>query len=245
MSIQTLLYIGGRLLKGLLVLFVIAIFNFFLIRAAPGDPAKVMAGEAGAADEVFLQQLREQFGLDQPLYYQLWVYISNLVQFDMGETYRQQMPVFDLIMDRLPATLLLTGTAFIISLALGIFLGVIAASNHRKFIDSAISIGAIGVLRHSPILARTNGSIALLSIPRLATGLWYGNSWRQLRWLESNRGYWQTLGPTSLVSWLVFYSSLFPDDPHFHVGDKPGGLCQNSQGQGNEAQPGNLPPYTA
>lgn len=163
MSIQTLLYIGGRLIKGLLVLFVIAIFNFFLIRAAPGDPAKVMAGEAGAADEVFLQQLREQFGLDQPLYYQLWVYISNLVQFDMGETYRQQMPVFDLIMERLPATLLLTGTAFVLSLVLGVLVGVIAASNHRKWIDSAISVAAL-VFYATPLFWLALMAVLLFSV---------------------------------------------------------------------------------
>jgi peptide/nickel transport system permease protein len=143
MSVQTLLYIGGRLVKGAVVLLVIAVFNFFLIRAAPGDPAKVLAGEAGATDEIFLQQLREQFGLDEPLYYQLWVYISNLMQFDMGITYRQQMPVFDLIMERMPATLLLTGAAFLLSLSLGVLAGVIAAANHRKMMDSIITVAAL------------------------------------------------------------------------------------------------------
>ncbi|REG81989.1 ABC transporter permease [Marinomonas pollencensis] len=140
MNLQTLLYIGGRLIKGVIILLIIAVFNFFLIRAAPGDPAKVMAGEAGATDEVFLQQLREQFGLDQPLYYQLWVYISNLLHFDMGMSYRQNIPVFDLIMDRLPATLLLTGTAFLLSIALGVLAGVIASVNYKKWVDSLITI---------------------------------------------------------------------------------------------------------
>lgn len=143
MNVQTLLYIGGRLVKGAVVLLVIAVFNFFLIRAAPGDPAKVLAGEAGATDEIFLQQLREQFGLDEPLYYQLWVYVSNLMQFDMGMSYRQQMPVFDLIMDRMPATLLLTGTAFLLSILLGVAAGVIAAANHRKIWDSVITVAAL------------------------------------------------------------------------------------------------------
>lgn len=143
MNLQMSMYIGGRLIKGAIVLIVIAILNFFLIRAAPGDPAKVMAGEAGATDELFLQQLREQFGLDLPLYEQLWIYISNLLQLDMGFSYRQQMPVFDLIMDRLPATLLLTGAAFVLSLSLGILLGAIAAANHRKWLDSLVSVLAL------------------------------------------------------------------------------------------------------
>jgi hypothetical protein len=71
-------FLAGRLAKGIVVLFAIAVLNFFLIRAAPGDPAQVLAGEAGAADEQLLIQLRERFGLDQPLLTQLWVYLKGL-----------------------------------------------------------------------------------------------------------------------------------------------------------------------
>ncbi len=60
-------FISGRLLKAAVILICITVLNFFLIHAAPGDPASVMAGEAGDADPAFLQQLRERFGLDQPL----------------------------------------------------------------------------------------------------------------------------------------------------------------------------------
>lgn len=66
-------FLAGRVVKGVLVLLDIAVLNFFLIRAAPGDPAQVMAGEAGAADEVFLQQLRARFGLDRPRLEQLGI----------------------------------------------------------------------------------------------------------------------------------------------------------------------------
>jgi len=104
--------IFGRAAKAAVTLLLIVVLNFFLIHAAPGDPAMVMAGEAGAADEQFIAQLRERFGLDQPLYVQFWNYVSGVVQLDLGYSYRQQMPVLDLILDRLPATLLLTLTAF-------------------------------------------------------------------------------------------------------------------------------------
>ena len=60
-------FILRRLGKAVVVLFAIVVLNFFLIRLAPGDPALVMAGEAGAADQIFLAELREKFGLDQPL----------------------------------------------------------------------------------------------------------------------------------------------------------------------------------
>src|SRR5215218_5574507 len=105
-------FAAGRLVKGVLVLFAIAVLNFFLIRAAPGDPAQVLAGEGGAADAVLLEQLRERFGLDRPLLEQLWIYLKGYATFDLGFSYRQQQPVLTLILDRLPATLILTGTAF-------------------------------------------------------------------------------------------------------------------------------------
>ncbi|WP_372072275.1 ABC transporter permease [Tistrella mobilis] len=136
-------FLFGRLVKAALVLLAVLVLNFFLIHAAPGDPAAVMAGEAGAADEIFIQQLRERFGLDQPLHVQLWIYLSGVVTLDFGYSYRQQMPVLDLIMDRLPATLLLTGTAFVISLIMGVAAGAVAAMRRGKWSDTAITTAAL------------------------------------------------------------------------------------------------------
>ncbi len=129
----------GRLLKAVITLLLIVVLNFFLIHAAPGDPAAVMAGEAGAADEIFIAQLRERFGLDQPLYVQLWNYVGNILQFDLGYSYRQSAPVLDLILERLPATLLLTLTAFGISLLFGVAMGVAASARVGKLGDSVIT----------------------------------------------------------------------------------------------------------
>lgn len=137
MRILTLL--ASRLVKAAVVLLLIVVANFILIHLAPGDPAAVMAGEAGAADEKFIEQLRDRFGLNEPYYVQLWTYVSGVLQFDLGYSYRQQAPVLDLIMERLPATLLLTMTAFVISLTLGIILGVIAAARQGKWTDSLVT----------------------------------------------------------------------------------------------------------
>ncbi len=79
----------------------------------------VMAGEAGAVDKRFLEALRLQYGLDQPLLSQWWTYISRVATFDLGFSYRQQQTVTQLIADRLPATLLLTLCAFVFSLVVG------------------------------------------------------------------------------------------------------------------------------
>lgn len=136
-------FLGRRLIKAVFILFAIVVINFLLVRAAPGDPATVMAGEAGAADEQFVQQLREQFGLDRPLHEQLGIYLSDVATGDLGYSYRQQRPVWDLIAERLPATLILTGAAFILALAAGIGLGTLAAMNVGRWSDSAITVLAL------------------------------------------------------------------------------------------------------
>lgn len=136
-------FIALRLFKAAIILIAIVTLNFFLIHAAPGDPAAVMAGEAGAADEIFLQQLKERFGLDKPLLTQLGIYLGGIIQLDLGFSYRQQMPVADLIWQRLPATLLLTVTAFILSLLLGTLAGVLASMRAGKWSDMAISTLAL------------------------------------------------------------------------------------------------------
>ncbi|MFC5508044.1 ABC transporter permease [Bosea massiliensis] len=132
-------FLSSRLAKGVLTLLAIAVLNFFLIRAAPGDPAQVLAGEAGAADAQLLEQLRERFGLNEPLLTQLWIYLKGYLTFDLGFSYRQQQPVLTLVLDRLPATLLLTGAAFLISLGLGVVMGALAARRAGRWSDSLIT----------------------------------------------------------------------------------------------------------
>lgn len=133
-------FISQRLVKAVFVVLAIAVFNFFLVHAAPGDPAQVMAGEAGAADAKFVEQLRQQFGLDRPIIEQLGTYMGKVVQGDLGFSYRQQRPVFDLLMERLPVTLSLTLTAFILALIGGVLLGTLAAMRAGTWSDTAITV---------------------------------------------------------------------------------------------------------
>lgn len=133
----------SRLVKAVAVILAIVVLNFLLIRMAPGDPAAVMAGEAGAADQVFMDQLREQFGLDRPVYEQALIYLSNIVQGDLGFSYRQNTPVVDLIAERLPATLLLTVSAFVFAIIAGVALGAMSAMRVGHPLDFAISIVAL------------------------------------------------------------------------------------------------------
>jgi peptide/nickel transport system permease protein len=137
-------FLAQRVAKMVLMVFAIIVTNFLLVHAAPGDPASVMAGEAGAADPQFLAQLRKQFGLDQPLSTQLWIYVSHVAQGDLGISYRQQRPVAGLIQERLSATLLLTGTAFVLAIIGGITLGALAARRVGHTSDSLITVLALG-----------------------------------------------------------------------------------------------------
>lgn len=136
-------FLAGRLIKAIVILFAIVVINFLLVHAAPGDPAMVMAGEAGAADPKFVEQLRQQFGLDRPLLEQLATYVGHVATGDLGFSYRQQQSVWDLLLARLPATLVLTLTAFVFALVVGIILGTLAAVRAGSLSDSAITVLAL------------------------------------------------------------------------------------------------------
>ena len=100
-----------------------------MLHLAPGDVADTIAATMGGADEKDMAQLRMEYGLDQPFLIQLMQYISKVATLDLGNSHFYNMPVFDLIMERLPATLLLVFSAQLVSLVLGILLGVYAAQN--------------------------------------------------------------------------------------------------------------------
>jgi peptide/nickel transport system permease protein len=141
--VQTLEFFARRVVKAAFVVVGVVVLNFLLIHLAPGDPATVMAGESGAGDPIFLAQLRQQFGLDRPLQVQLWLYLKGVFTLNMGISYRNNLPVADLILDRLPATLLLSASAFVFSLVLGVTLGALAAARRGKLADSLIMAGAL------------------------------------------------------------------------------------------------------
>jgi len=137
-------FVAKRLMKSVVILFAIIVMNFFLIRLAPGDPAQVIAGEAGAADDKFMQQLRDEFGLDKPITTQLAIYVGGIATFDLGFSYRNQRTVAEMVGERLPATLLLTVTAFVLAIGLGVTLGVLAATRVGTWADSLITVAALG-----------------------------------------------------------------------------------------------------
>lgn len=143
MLTQRLRFIALRLLQAVPVVLGIAIVNFLLLQLAPGDAADVLAGEAGSATPEYMEMLRRNFGLDKSVPEQLFIYIKNLLMFDLGFSFRHGMPVLELILDRLGPTLLLMVSTLVLSVGVGIVLGLLAASKVNSWRDSIISVLAI------------------------------------------------------------------------------------------------------
>lgn len=118
----------------------IVILNFFLMQLVPGDAADVMAAEAGGATEQSMATLRRHMGLDIPVAQQFWNYLGNLARLDLGYSYRYNAPVLEVILSRLPATLLLTGASYVLGLALGVLAGVIMANWRNRWPDRALNL---------------------------------------------------------------------------------------------------------
>jgi peptide/nickel transport system permease protein len=136
-------FMARRLAQALFIVVCTAIINFTIVHLAPGDAVDVLAGEAGAADPGYVAGLRASFGLDKPLYEQLGRYIWNLAHLQMGHSFRYNMPVFSLIVQRLGPTLLLMVASLGVAFVGGIVLGVTASRNMRSVTDNLISVLAL------------------------------------------------------------------------------------------------------
>ena len=112
--------------------------TFVLIHIAPGDPIYTLAGDGG--DEAYYTQMRALYGLDRPLPEQLLRYILEVLRGDLGYSFTYQQPVLQVILDRIPATLLLMGAALTFSTTVGILLGVVASVRPRTPTDYSISV---------------------------------------------------------------------------------------------------------
>lgn len=119
---------------------VIILLSFFLLQLAPGDAADVLAGESGSATAETMKAWREHFGLDQTVLQQFINYLDNLAHLSLGFSPRYGMPVADLIMQRLPGTLLLMVLAQGLAIVIGIALGAIMATFVGRLPDRLISI---------------------------------------------------------------------------------------------------------
>jgi peptide/nickel transport system permease protein len=118
----------------------IVVLDFLFLQLMPGDAADVMATEAGAATEESMAALRHQFGLDLPVLTQLLNFLNHLAHGSLGYSPRFNTTVLDLILQRLPGTLLLMITALGFALLLGIVLGSVMAAWAGKWPDRLLSV---------------------------------------------------------------------------------------------------------
>lgn len=135
-------YLIRRIGYGLILMLGVVILNFLLIRLAPGDPAMVIAGDMGGASEEVLESIRRDYGLDKPILTQLWIYISNVAQGDLGESFFFNQQVTSLIAERIGPTVLLVVVAQIMSIIIGVFLGVIAARKPNGVMSGFVTVFA-------------------------------------------------------------------------------------------------------
>ena len=139
-------YVLLRLAQLVPVVFLIIILNFFLIRLAPGDPIAFIIGDAPIADEL-ITDLRSKLGLDGSITQQLLIYLANVAQGDFGYSYVSRAPVTEVILSRLPATLLLMVTQYVLAIAVGIALGVLSARHQGSALD--VTVTAVSVLGYA------------------------------------------------------------------------------------------------
>lgn len=187
--------IAKRLGLLVFVIFGVTLVTFFMSRVIPGDPASMIAGQR--ASEETLQSIRQQLGLDQPIWTQYFNYLGDLLQGDLGNSIRSQRPVVDELLQFFPATLELAIAAFVIAILIGIPLGVLAALKKNTFWDHVSRVFSISGVS---IPVFFSGLIAIL--------VFYGI----LGWLPSNGRIGANVNPPTSITGFYVIDSLLTFD---------------------------------
>jgi peptide/nickel transport system permease protein len=132
-------YLLRRLLQAIPVVFIIMVGTFLLLKLAPGDAVDALVGDMGGADAAFIARMRAEYGLDQPVLVQLWIYLSKLAQFDFGYSFVHEQPVATVLFNRMGTTLLLMAASLFFAVTIGTVLGAIAARKAYTLTDNVIS----------------------------------------------------------------------------------------------------------
>jgi peptide/nickel transport system permease protein len=155
-------YIARRLLQGVPTFFGVTIIAFLVMLAAPGDPIELITFNPTRADSAVTESIRRKLGLDQPPLVQYvywlvgndWAQVDSdgdgevdshgerkgLLRGDLGQSLKHRRPVSELIVEKIPATLLLTFSALVVGYGMGILLGILAAVFHKTWVDQVVRI---------------------------------------------------------------------------------------------------------
>lgn len=136
-------YLLHRLALGLTTILVATVAVTLLIHLVPGDPVQIMYAQSQGTTPEQLAEIRARLGLDQPIIVQYVKYLGRLVQGDLGVTIRGEQPVLDLLLVRLPNTLLLALSAMAVAVAIGVPAGFWAAYRRGTWVDAAVMMTAI------------------------------------------------------------------------------------------------------
>jgi len=163
--------IGRRAISSIPVLLIVVIGTFFLLELAPGDAVDAYIVSIGGGDAALTEQLRQTYGLDQSPLNRLWLYLTSLLRFDLGWSVGFNRPIIDLILERIPNTFYLMGSATGLAFVLGTVLGIVAGARIGSPRDRVLSIG----------------SLALYAIPNFWLGLVLSIVFAvQLRWFPTS-----------------------------------------------------------
>lgn len=168
---RVLRLIRRRAISSIPVLLIVVVLTFLLLESASGDAVDAYLLSIGGGDATVAQALRQAYGLDQSMFARLCLYASSLARLDLGWSVAFGRPVFDLILERLPNTLLLMGSATVLSFGLGSTLGIVAGAKPESLGDRALS----------------TVSLVLYAIPSFWLGLVLSIIFAvQLRWLPTS-----------------------------------------------------------
>ncbi|WP_408913864.1 ABC transporter permease [Brucella pseudogrignonensis] len=225
-----LAYIARRLIQTVMILIGISFVTFILLYLVPADPARQIAGRSATAQTV--ENIREQLGLNLPFYEQYLRYLKGLVQGDLGRSYLQKTEVAALIWSRLPASLLLMAGAIFSELAIGLTMGVIAATRRGTRTDNALMIFSfvgvsapqfvIGILMLYVFAVKLGwfpiggyGTFMHLVLPSLTLGLlgagWYSRMMRSSLLDVLRQDYIRTARAKGLARWKILLRHAMPN----------------------------------
>lgn len=168
---RLLMWLPGRLLSALVVLFGASVLIFFALRSLPGDFAQIIAGPL--ASDAMKDQVRTTFGLDRPLYEQYALWIGAAFRGDFGISAASQQPVINEILSRIPITGIIGGIAMLLTVLIGVPLGVFAATSAKDGRSSVAGriVSIIGISTPEFVL----GSIVVFLFSRFQLGIPVGS----------------------------------------------------------------------
>jgi peptide/nickel transport system permease protein len=166
-------YLINRLLQSIPTVLLVSVLVFLMLHFIPGDPAEIFIGENRSTPEL-LAKIREDMGLNRPLYEQYLSFLWNALHGDLGKSLNSNRPVLDEILLRLPSTLELAFAAMLLAAVLGLSLGILAALRHNTVVDTvAMTAALIGIslpVYWSSLILIVIFSVSLKWLPPIGQG---------------------------------------------------------------------------